>query len=167
MAVNEAGGALKDIDHLLAGHTEKVERFVEYRRNKHPKSRPFEVHSTEHSGVSKADCPSVTQWWSKAMSSGATSAGVAAKIGLAMGFEWIVLCGCPMDGSGYFNPEETGGFDHRVNVRIGDPEKQGHRTVDGYRRKMKALADGEFKGRVFSMSGYTREILGAPPIQTR
>jgi hypothetical protein len=159
MLINEAAGAIEDADHVLAGHTEKAEMFVAYRRQKFPNCRPFRVHAVVHSSTSPKDAPSVTDWWPQHVSTGASSAGKAARIGLEMGFTRIVLCGCPMNGGGYFNGDETNLFDHRC-TRIGT--QPDHRSSGNYRRRMQKLAESEFKGRVFSMSGFTKQVLGSP-----
>lgn len=82
----------------------------------------------------------------------------ACKAMLACGYEEIVLVGNPMDDSGHFYdppenflcPGETASFErmryhHRDNMI-----------------EWEQAAIEEFKGRVTSMSGHTREILGAP-----
>lgn len=106
--------------------------------------------------------PSVTRWWGPEMSSGATSAGKAALIGLAMGFDRVILAGCPMDGSGYA-PGETEGIKQTAScARIGDAAKQKAAMIRKYKEQMARFAEGKFKGRVFSMSGLTKDLLGAP-----
>ena len=73
-----------------------------------------------------------------------TSGLNAVYVGIAMGYDEIVLCGVPMDGSGhYFDPESlktnyTGGMRFWKNVKSLHP-------------------------RVYSMSGNTKELLGEPP----
>lgn len=101
---------------------------------------------------------------------GATSASKAAKLGFILGFDEVILCGCPMDQPGYF-PGEAKVPQHVSCLRIGDhglaynsqAKVQETRIIRGYREKLKILAEGEFKGRVYSMSGFTRECLGPPP----
>lgn len=165
MLVNGACVAVKDAEHVLAGHREKAEMFATARRNAFPDAPPWRLHANGHkmTAARKAETPSVTDWWGPEMSTGATSVGKAVKIGLAMGYSPVVVCGAPMDGSGYFDGESkkglTIGHDCR---RIGDPAQQGHRTIEGYKRKFAQLAATEFKGKVFSMSGFTRECLGGP-----
>lgn len=159
MLINEAAGAVEDAHHILAGHTEKAELFAAYRRKKFPNCRQFRVHAVIKSTHGPKDLPSVTDWWPHDCSTGASSAGKAATIGLRMGFDRVVLCGCPMDGSGYFNPTETGQFQHTCR-RLGTEPNS--RAAENYRRRMRMLAEGEFKGRVFSMSGFTASVLGRP-----
>jgi hypothetical protein len=67
-----------------------------------------------------------------------SSALLGALAGLRMGYGRIILCGCPMTG---------------VNVAGG--------KYDSFQEGWKAL-EKELAGRVRSMSGWTREFLGAP-----
>lgn len=165
MLVNGACVAVEKAEHVLAGHREKAEQFAAARHKVFPNAPPWRLHANgakldEHR---KAETPSVTDWWGSEVSTGATSAGKGARIGLAMGYEPVVLCGAPMDSSGYFPGESVLGaqIGHDCH-RIGHPDKATHRSIVGYRDKFARLAAGEFAGRVFSMSGYTREKLGAP-----
>ncbi len=167
MLVNGAGAAVEAAQHLLAGHTDKAEEFVSARDKAFPLALPYRVHATYDARRDRPppeqERPSVTDWWPQGrFSSGATSAGKAARIGLALEFERVILCGCPMDGSGYFPGESNGIPQLRACQRIGDPAKQTASTIRRYKTRMAELAAGEFKGLVFSMSGWTREVLGAP-----
>lgn len=167
MLVNGACVAVEEAQHVLSGHTDKAEQFAAARHAAFPLALPWRVHATRYTRNQpmEARYPSVTDWWGAEMSSGATSAGKAALIGLAMGFARVILCGCPMDGSGYFPGESTSGgpIKHEAACqRVGDATKQNRRTIVRYRAKMAELARTTFKGRVFSMSGYTRQVLGAP-----
>jgi hypothetical protein len=77
----------------------------------------------------------------------------------ALGFDEVILCGAPMDGSGYFPGECTKVIDC---PRIGDPARQQHRAIEGYRRKFKEKFAPRYRGRLFSMSGFTRDVVGEP-----
>lgn len=81
-----------------------------------------------------------------------TSSLNAVYTGLRMGYEQIVLCGVPLDDSGhYFDPPWIGStFASQV------PERDG--TLKWWGRAAEEL----FGGRVKSMSGRTRDLLGAP-----
>jgi len=82
-----------------------------------------------------------------------TSALGAVYTGLAMGYEPIILCGCPLDDSpNYFSPSwEVRNFTREVSDR-----------PDGKMAYWSDAARKCFRGRVKSMSGRTRELLGAP-----
>jgi hypothetical protein len=173
MLVNGACTAIERAEHVLAGHTEKAEWFAKARREKFPNAPPWRLHATEMEKYlerSKKRFPCVTDWHGKQFCTGATSIAKGAKIGLlALGFDEVILCGAPMDGSGYSKDEAI--VPQEVNmVRVGDPrhhtgygidQKQRHRTVQRYRNQFARFAK-EFEGRVFSMSGYTRECCGEP-----
>ena len=165
MLVNGACAAIEHADHILAGHTDKAEQYQAARQKAFPGARPWRVHANwaRPTEAPRAKYPSVTDWWGPEMSSGATSAGKAALIGLAMGFETVVLCGCPLDGSGYFKGECEGISKDPSCRRIGDSSKQNSTIIRRYKARMADYAATVFKGKVFSMSGYTRELLGLPP----
>lgn len=166
MLVNGACTAIEKAAHVLAGHTDKSEIFAKARRERFPDAPPWRLHAnyvltnaTKHNYPRK-EYPSVTDWWPGTYSTGATSAAKAARIGLTLGYAPIILCGCPLDGSGYAPQEAQIG--HNGCARLGYSENQNLPIVESYKRKMAKLAEGEFKGKVFSMSGYTRRVLGSP-----
>lgn len=164
MTVNGACTLVEDAEHMLAGHTAKANEFVAARQKAFP-GRPIRVHANtlvKNARQYKNAYPGVTDWHGPEMSSGATSAGKAALIGLKLGFYPIILAGCPMDGSGY-DPKEAVVKHDKSCQRVGDSRWQQRRMICGYREKLVALAGTTFKDRVFSMSGFTRTHLGAPP----
>lgn len=166
MLVNGACTLVQDAQHMLAGHTSKAPEFVQARQKAFP-GAPIRVHANWAFARKKlpqlrAHFPMVTDWWDGGYSSGATSAGKAGLIGLAMGFDPIVLCGCPMDGSGYHADEGKVTVESGMQ-RVGDPKMQDRSTIRRYRDQMASLAMSTFKGKVFSMSGFTRQHLGHPP----
>jgi len=179
MLVNGAITAFENAEHFLAGHEEKAEFFIRERRRVFPNAQPIEVHGCCHAHrkeMMKGMFPSVTRWWPHEMGVGATSASKAAKLAFMLGATEVILCGCPMDQPGYFEGEAKVP-QHIMCNRIGSHGKahglyksngeqldvQETRIIKGYRANLKLLAEGEFKGRVFSMSGFTREQLGSPP----
>lgn len=175
MLINGACTAIENAEHMLCGHEEKAEFFVRERRRVFPNAPPIQVHATAHKhrlGMMAGMFPSVTDWHPHEVGVGATSASKGAKLAFLLGFDEVILCGCPMDQPGYF-PGEAKVPQHISCQRIGDHgiakglgiPVQETRIVKAYRARLKELAAGEFKGRVFSMSGFTREQLGAPPVQ--
>lgn len=173
MLVNGACTAFENAEHVLAGHEEKAEFFARERKARFPNASRWRLHACCHPHrreMMKGMFPSVTDWWPFEMGLGATSASKAAKLALKLGATEVILCGCPMDQPGYF-PGEAKVPQHIMCLRIGDAGKAHHlnqnvqdtRIIKGYRANLKLLADGEFKGKVFSMSGFTKECLGAPP----
>lgn len=165
MTVNGACVAVEEADAMMVGHLENVERYEEARANEFP-DKPIELWAkcnTQHLKQYKAGHPGVTHWFGLDVASGATSAAIAVRMLLQVGYEPVVMCGCPLDNSGYFEGE-----DYKISVRhdcrrVGAPEEDSHRTIRNYRDKFERLAKGRFEGRVFSMSGLTRKLLGPPP----
>lgn len=165
VTVNGACVEVEEADAIVSGHTNKAEIFTEARRKAFPNGKQFDVFAnwTRRSSESKREYPSVTRWFSAHCSTGATSAAKAARMMFEMGFERVILCGCPLDSSGYFEGESRKGrsISHDCR-RLGDPKEAQSRAIEGYKRKFRKLAEGEFKGKVFSMSGLTRKWLGEP-----
>lgn len=179
MTVNGACTAIENVEHVLAGHEEKAEFFARERRRVFPNAPSWRLHGcchTHRKEMMKGMFPSITDWWPHEMGVGATSASKAAKLAFILGATEVILCGCPMNQPGYFEGEAKVP-QHIMCNRIGSFGKahglfktngeqmnvQDTRIIKGYRANLKLLADGEFKGKVFSMSGFTRECLGAPP----
>ena len=165
VTVNGACVEVEHADAIVSGHTNKAEKFTAARKAAFPKGKPFEVWANwaRPGREPKMLYPSVTRWFGGHVSTGATSGAKAARMALEAGYEPVILCGCPLDASGYFPGESIKGkgIGHDCR-RVGDPEQDDHRTIVNYRDKFKKLAEKEFKGRVFSMSGRTREWLGEP-----
>lgn len=172
MLVNGACTAIESAEHVLAGHEEKAEFFARERRERFPNAPPWRLHATTFPHR-RAACeklfPSVTDWWPHEVGAGATSASKGAKLGFILGYDEVVLCGCPLDQPGYFpaeakvpqhvNCQRIG--DHGIAFGLGVPVQE-TRIIKSYRERFKQLAETEFKGKVFSMSGYTRDCLGEP-----
>ena len=190
MLINGACTAIEHAEHMLAGHEEKAEFFAEARRKAFPNGPFPRIHACAHPHQMreiKFLCPSVTDWHPIEKGIGSTSASRAAKIAkYRLGFDEVILCGNPLDDSGYFPGEGKGIPQHISCVRVGDPgvlkglvtphhhgeystqpgtpmKAQETRIVKAYRSRMKELAEGEFKNWVFSMSGFSRDVLGYPP----
>jgi hypothetical protein len=163
MLVNGACTTIENADHVLSGHTDKAELFAAARRKAFPLAPLWRLHATtdsKHAADAHKAFPSVTDWWDKSYCTGATSVAKGALIGLrALGFDEAILCGAPLDGSGYAASEAI--VPHNCH-RVGDPKAQDRRQIDGYRRKFKKFAEAH-RGRVFSMSGFTRDCSGEPP----
>lgn len=163
MLVNGACTAIENAEHVLSGHSYKAEEFAAARRKKFPNAPVWRLHATitqKHLAEAGTVFPSVTDWWDKSYCHGATSISKATDIGLrGLGFDEVILCGAPMDASGYFVGEATKTVDCH---RIGDPAAQKFRVIDGYRRKFRDTFAPLFKGRVFSMSGFTKSVVGEP-----
>lgn len=182
MLVNGACTAFESAEHVLAGHEEKAEFFARERRERFPNAPPWKLHATSHPhrlACAKQLFPSVTNWWPHEVGVGATSASKGAKLAFFLGATEVILCGCPLDQPGYF-PGEAKVPQHVACQRIGDhgnakdsrgmdvrngdklmPVQQ-MKIIKAYRSRFAELAAGEFKNRVFSMSGFTKACLGEP-----
>lgn len=189
--VNGACTAVKNAEYVLAGHEEKAPFFARERREKFPDAPAWELwaagpmHRSNFMKTYHHMFPDVTHWFPYESGAGATSATKAAKIGLLYRrFDEVILCGCPLDQPGYFQeeakvPQHIGCArigDHGVSRQFVTPPHAGEYTtsegkpmkiqemkiIRGYRANFKKFAT-EFKNRVFSMSGFTRDQLGSPP----
>lgn len=174
MLVNGACTAIENAEHVLAGHEEKAEVFARERTARFPNAPYWKLHACSHPHrlvTMKEMCPSVTDWHPHEIGVGATSASKAAKLAFILGATEVILCGCPMDQPGYFEGEAKVPH-HMACQRIGDHgiakglniPVQETRIIKAYRARLRELAQGEFKGKVFSMSGFTREQLGVPVV---
>lgn len=169
LLINGACAAVEHAEYMLAGHTEKANDFLAARLKAFPDSPVPEMLAnwarlgmTNRGEPPTEQYPCVKRWFGAAFSSGATSAGKAALMGLDMGYKPVILAGCPMDGSGY--SEKEGQVPQLAACqRVGDRSVQDRSTIRRYKEKMRQLAATTFKGKVFSMSGYTRDLLGPPP----
>jgi hypothetical protein len=160
MLINGACTAYRDAEHVLSGHADKSTMFFAERAKAFPDCRPYRMHATLSYPKQRDEHPFVTDWHGQAMATGATSAGKAARIGLALGYDCVILCGCPMDPSaGYWEGEAKVRHDC---ARFDTPDNP-RRVITRYREKMALLAKQEpFKSKVFSMSGYSKQVLGGP-----
>ncbi len=82
-----------------------------------------------------------------------TSALNAVYVGLALGYDEIILAGVPLDGSGHFF-DPPNGWKNRDKFSNFDREVSGESP-----RYWKGAKDNVFKGRVKSLSGRTKELL--------
>jgi len=87
-------------------------------------------------------------WWPALQDGGGTSAMMAYKIALAMGFDEVILCGCPLQ-SGPYADGSAGWTD------------KGESNVAAYYDPWIKVSE-QIQGIVFSMSGFTKELLGEP-----
>jgi hypothetical protein len=106
-----------------------------------------------HTVESEQGVPNVERWH---FIGGGTSGLLACVVALGLGYDEIVLCGIPIDNSGHFW-EQTG---DKTNFQREIVNSSGQIRGDGRRFWTNRLK--EFDGRVKSMSGNTRLILGAP-----
>jgi hypothetical protein len=85
-------------------------------------------------------------YWPKLGTNG-SSGWLAAKIACKMGFDLVVMCGCPIDKSPHLVPEEK------------DNWRKNPKQADTCRKYIEEQA-GPYKDRVRSMSGWTKDFFG-------
>ena len=140
IAVNGAAREVK----AIALYSKHPDRFMSLRWIHHQR-RKFGFSFSVHGSKYVEDMPWVNYWWEDTRGGGGSAWG-ARKLAWLMGFETVVLCGCPMIPGPYVGNHNMQGFMYRKDV------------VDNFRSEIKK--DTEWLEGVHSMSGWTRELLG-------
>lgn len=119
-----------------------------YKQRFHVNPRMHTV-DNEQSGVARN-----VELWS--FSGGGTSGLFACYVGLYLGYDEIILCGIPIDNTGHYweCPWEKTNFQREIANKNG--------VIRGDGRRFWTNAKEKFAGRVKSMSGFTKDLLGAP-----
>ena len=102
--------------------------------------------TTVHADIKADTRPVCVDYWWTGLWGGGGSAWDARKLAASLGFSPVILCGCPMVAGPHVGGN-FGSFMHCEDV------------VEGFRRQIEA--DTEWHDGVCSMSGWTRELLGA------
>ena len=136
------------VHHGFSQHADQLLHFIEIRKMRNPSVRRQANEIMAHTSNDR-QYPGVHAW--NLPGHGTSSLG-AVYVGLALGYGRIVLCGCPLDDGGHYYdpPWVKTHFVKRIPDRSAGPRHWEH------------AAKCVFKGRVKSMSGRTRELLGAP-----
>lgn len=143
IAVN---GAAKVIQ-AVALYSKHPERFTAFRWLEAQRFH-FGAKPTTHADTRAAGKPPCVDYWWTGLWGGGGSAWDARKLAHFMGYAPVVLCGCPLDPGPYTNGGGIGGF---------MTDKQVVQDLrDGLARETPWHAGA------YSMSGYTRELLGTP-----
>jgi len=147
MAINDIGTHwAQPLTHWLSLYPKLLPAWAAIRATRYEASnapRPFTHSHRQREGIDHAWPPGIV---------GGGGGMAAALVGLMLGYEHVILAGVPMDGSGhYYDPPE---------FRNPGPLRANHQEA-----WLKA-AD-LFAGRVKSLSGNTRRLLGAPAIGPR
>ena len=147
MAVNRAGADLpRDPEHWAIADGQWARFFVPLRgcafhvENGETRAKPAyrgRVHSRRRG-------PYITDVWDESASGTSSLFGVF--VAHRLGYRAIVLAGCPMDGSGHYYDAPGASY---------------HRLDSMWEAWERAAAAGDLVG-VTSLSGRTRELLGAP-----
>jgi hypothetical protein len=141
IAVNGAAGEVE----AFALFTIHPHRIPELRWAEKQRAR-FGPDFSIHSGKYTDSMPWVDHWWPEARGNGGGSAWGARKLARLMGFDLVILCGCPLDVGPYVGNHNLSGLMHVENV-VQDMR-------DGVAR------DKEWHAGVISMSGWTKGLLG-------
>lgn len=152
MAINDAARWIP-ADMVFSYHASRIPEFAAGQRK-------FNTEFTTHGDARKIhrnhDC--ADYFWHD-LHHGATSAVAGAHAGLYMGFQEVILCGCPMNGGdGYAGPTAPNtAADPRFGFKM-----PGTGLIQRNQTGLKRFATIA-KDRVFSLSGFSQQILGAPP----
>ncbi len=140
IAVNNASRETK----AIALYSKHPKLLIE-RRWIHHQKRLFGPDFTVHGSRYDPDCPHVQYFWEDARGGGGSAWG-ARKLAWLMGFDPVILCGCPLIPGPYTNGSGLGGLMNRDDV-VSDMLQQ--------------IADeSEWHEGAYSMSGATMDILG-------
>lgn len=141
IAVNGASKEVKAIA-LYSSHPERmVARGFEWIRHQ---TRLFGPGFTVHGSAYVISCTHVEHWWEDARGDGGSAWG-ARKLAWLMGFDPVILCGCPLVAGNYadHSPSRIMNRDH---------------IIDGLRQGI--VDEPEWHDGCVSASGWTKEFLG-------
>ncbi|MCK9326766.1 MAG: hypothetical protein M0P69_14840 [Bacteroidales bacterium] len=139
MAVNVAGMFIPDLTHLYSLHYKNISYISNWRKVEYGSRAKHICHSTK-------EINGVDYVW-RLPSQASTSGLMAIILGHLLGYDKFILCGVPMDGTGYFyKPSVNSTFSDRC------------REMEIQNLKNKGLD-------VRSMSGRTADIFGKPTLE--
>lgn len=141
IAVNGASWEVK----AFALFSQHPERFVQFGHEWIRRQRKFHNDFTVHA-FGKGKLAYVDYWWS--IKRGGGSAWGARKVAHYMGFDTVILCGCPLEVGNYVNYRPGELMTHQV-------------VINDLRRGIER--DVVWHEGVLSMSGWTAELLGGIP----
>lgn len=150
IAVNESAKAVEAFA-LFTLHPEKGRRWKALAKQSFGVSPP--LHSGGKEITKRQSCPWVDHWWREA-GGGGTSVWAAARMAKLMGFDERILVGAPLVYGSYADKSFAKGF------REGHMRTDGRETLQAYRDYI--AQDTAWHEGTYSMSGFTREVLGPP-----
>lgn len=156
MAINFIGVTLPlPLTHWCSVHGEMLEPARRLRQTFWEKGARIHTHSVPiHGGADFI--------WDLAYGGG-TSSLLAAMVGLALGYEQVVLAGCPLDNSGHFYDPPDGYLPNGISA--GARNENGtwsHFICRSIELDWKRIEREVFQGRVRALSGRPRQWFGAP-----
>lgn len=137
IAINDIGGLLQRVDHWVSMHPDKLLTEWVSQRSRRGFAPAGRYWTAEHL--------SAPSYFRRVVNPGGGSAGLAVEVARALGAERIVLAGCPLESAPHF---------------FGD-KPWSPREVEHYRRSW-ARQKKTWGPFVRSMSGWTRDLYGAP-----
>lgn len=146
-------------DFLMSYHAEKIDSFKKRSLNK-----DIETHTSNPLPFSNKEILSKVDYVWKGIFIGATSAGDAIQICDKMGFDEIIMVGCPMNGGdGYFYAPKA-----QENVdgcpRFGNLNKD-NGFIKSHQKKLIQLKEKMDISKVRSMSGFSASVFGKPNLE--
>jgi hypothetical protein len=144
LGVNNAAAMISEIDQVWTQHNNYAQEF------KLKAGRPIKVHA--RAGIMGNE---VDYWWGSMAGMKGSSGIVAAIWAKAMGFDEVIMAGIPLSktNTGYHS-----GYPDKKADRVFAPDN----NIEHWQKFLCIHKDlGRMAG-VTSMSGYTRQILGAP-----
>lgn len=153
IAVNAAAGHVKAFA-VFSMHWE-ADKLGKWARQQHEAfGEGFEVHACgkpEWREHNLRNYPHVGKdnWHDNVMHRG-SSGWAAARLALKLGFDQVILCGVPMDNGRYANGGQA--------IMFQSPQTN---SLSVFRKAIEL--DSITRTRCFSMSGWTRDLLGEPP----
>lgn len=150
IAINDVAGAFL-ADFLISIHAEKMADFRKKSLNAEVITLSGGLYDASHD----------VDFWFSGCNSGGTTAGSAIKVARKMGFDEIILCGCPLTGGdGYFDrPAKPTQF--LMQKRFGDASPRSSSVV-AHQMNLRYEMEGNGYDMVKSMSGFTAELFGKP-----
>lgn len=137
-----------DIEHCYSNQPQHLMKFIAARRQEYTDCKaPRWTHS----------CNQGAKWRWPWGGHGTSGLG-AVLVAIGLGYEQIVICGMPLDDR-HHNGEPHWRKTTFASTETAGPASAGYNGMDQHWKRAKQLA---FDGKVKSMSGRTREWLGAP-----
>lgn len=152
IAVNMAAGHVKAFA-IFSMHFDRdhLGKWAGWQRDKFGEG--FTIHAPgkpEWLSHNQRNYPFVQFWWDGVMSKG-SSGWAAARLAKAMGFSEVILCGVPIDHNRYADGGQAMLF-----------QSQQTNSVSVFRKAIEL--DISTRRNCYSLSGFTRDLLGEPPI---
>lgn len=141
MAVNDIGQWLDNIEHWVSLHPANFRHWIGLKRLHGAHSHDCLTHTNEPSEGIRVS-------W-ELRPAAEFSGFFAIQVGLLLGYEQIVVCGVPMDGTGHF---------------FGAPWETGEHNDPNVKKSFRNNAQNcpEMMTRTRGVSGYVKELFGAP-----